>query len=210
MPRAKRPATLSLSARLARNEIVGAAVGVFSRMGFRATRVEDVIAAAGISRRTFYKYFAGKDEVLAAIYEVATGELLGAMRAAAESSADPLDGLRLGLDVYLEFHVQNATLVRILVEQGMRADSALAPLRKLFRARLVELAARTTVGAPAEPWLHLALISAMEGLSLELLDTGHPDARDVARAKHAAHTLLDRVLGGERAKPAHGRAKPRA
>jgi AcrR family transcriptional regulator len=46
------------------DDIVSVAIDLFSRDGFEATTVDAIAAAAGCSRRTFYRYFASKDEIL--------------------------------------------------------------------------------------------------------------------------------------------------
>src|SRR5262249_46292847 len=47
--------------RLATAGILRAAIDVFSRHGFAATRVEDILEAANVARRTFYKHFSSKE-----------------------------------------------------------------------------------------------------------------------------------------------------
>ena len=47
-----------------RAEIARAAIRSFLRNGFEHTTVDDIAAAAGISRRTYFRYFASKDESL--------------------------------------------------------------------------------------------------------------------------------------------------
>jgi AcrR family transcriptional regulator len=186
----------ALTTRLAQGGILAAAIDVFARLGFAATRVEDILAAAGTSRRTFYKHFQSKEDVLAAVYEVATGELLRAMRAAESPDQGPLDGIRRALDVYLDYHVANAGLVRVLVEQAIRSESPLWPARRRFREDLVralDAAVRATSGDEHDPMVYAALISALEGLSLDLLAAG-PKRADVERAKLAIHLVLQRVL----------------
>jgi AcrR family transcriptional regulator len=203
----------NLEARLARSGIVAAGVRVFARRGFAKVRVEDILRAADIARRTFYKHFAGKEEVLAEIYEVTTRELLRVMDDAARAAGDALAGLRLGVDVYLDFHVENAALLRVLVEQAIRSESPLAPLRKRFRAELAQRMERAAAAkgkdrgaatSPARPsegrdrahvdFLHTAVLSALEGLSLELLERG-PSREDVLRAKRAMRALVEWALG---------------
>jgi AcrR family transcriptional regulator len=188
---------LDVPAHLAQSVIVGAAVGVFARLVFAATRVEDLLEAAGIARRTFYKYFRSKEEVLAAVYELATGELLKAIQSAGVAGQGPLEAMRGALDVYLDYHVDNAPLLKVLVEQAIRSDSPLAAARRRFRNALVEImreGVKAATGAAHDPMLYAALISALEGLSLDLLARGAP-VDEVRRAKRVMHELLSKVLG---------------
>src|SRR6476619_5394403 len=47
-----------------RDEVMKQAWLLFADHGFEATTVDQVAAAAGMSRRTFFRYFAGKDELV--------------------------------------------------------------------------------------------------------------------------------------------------
>lgn len=53
----------------ARERIVRAARVVFARGGFEATRVEDLLCEAGVSRPTFYRLFTNKQEVYQEVSE---------------------------------------------------------------------------------------------------------------------------------------------
>jgi AcrR family transcriptional regulator len=47
-----------------RDEVMRHAWILFSEQGFEATTVDQIAAAAGMSRRTFFRYFTGKDELV--------------------------------------------------------------------------------------------------------------------------------------------------
>lgn len=59
---------LSFSARK-RADIVAAAVTEFQRTGFDRTSMNQIAAAADVSKRTIYKHFGSKDELFAAIVQ---------------------------------------------------------------------------------------------------------------------------------------------
>lgn len=49
-----------------RERLVGAAIELFYQRGFGAVGVDQVIAAAGVTKTTFYKHFDGKDDLMVA------------------------------------------------------------------------------------------------------------------------------------------------
>ncbi len=59
-----------------RRRIHEAMIGVVSTRGYPETRVVDVIAAAGVSRKTFYELFNSKEDCFLAAYDVLLGSLL--------------------------------------------------------------------------------------------------------------------------------------
>ncbi|MGX1312695.1 AcrR family transcriptional regulator [Streptomyces calvus] len=65
-----------------RMEIARAAAGLFVRQGLRATRAEEIAQAAGIAPRTFYRYFATKEEAIGPLYAVGARRWVDAVRAA--------------------------------------------------------------------------------------------------------------------------------
>ena len=47
-----------------RSEIWNTAVDLFAQHGYDRTTIDDIATAAGVSRRTFFRYFASKDDVM--------------------------------------------------------------------------------------------------------------------------------------------------
>ncbi|MFD4504106.1 TetR/AcrR family transcriptional regulator [Streptomyces sp. NPDC058457] len=70
-------------------EIARAAAGLFVRHGLRATRAEDIAQAAGIAPRTFYRYFATKEEAVAPLYAAGARRWAEAVRAAPAALSVP-------------------------------------------------------------------------------------------------------------------------
>jgi AcrR family transcriptional regulator len=70
-------------------EIARAAAGLFVRHGLRATRAEDIAQAVGIAPRTFYRYFATKEEAVAPLYAAGAQRWVEAVRAAPADDSVP-------------------------------------------------------------------------------------------------------------------------
>lgn len=59
-----------------RERILRAAIQVFARNGFYATRVSEIAKAAGVADGTIYLYFKNKDDVLISIFDDRLGRLI--------------------------------------------------------------------------------------------------------------------------------------
>ncbi|MFP5019959.1 TetR family transcriptional regulator [Pseudonocardia phyllosphaerae] len=53
-----------------RRELVAAAARLFTEHGYDETTVDDIAAAAGVGRRTFFRYFRGKEDALSPDHEL--------------------------------------------------------------------------------------------------------------------------------------------
>ncbi len=68
-----------------RDRILKAAIKVFAKKGFYATRVSEIAKAAGVADGTIYLYFKNKDDVLITIFEDGLKQLLEILQRVAES-----------------------------------------------------------------------------------------------------------------------------
>src|ERR1700746_3230145 len=66
---------------LFRNAILDAAEAVFAERGFHGARIQDIAGRARIAVGTVYNHFAQKDDVLSALLEERTEQLLEQLRA---------------------------------------------------------------------------------------------------------------------------------
>jgi len=75
-------------------ELLDAALRVFAVRGYRATRLDDVAAAAGATKGAIYHYFADKEELLVRALEQHQARALGRLDDALSLGVQLLSGRR--------------------------------------------------------------------------------------------------------------------
>ncbi|GAB2750670.1 TetR family transcriptional regulator [Streptomyces bullii] len=76
-----------------RDTLLRAALELFTTRGYEETTVDDIAAAADVSQRTFFRYFASKEEVAFFVPRLAESHIVAAVRARPPGEA-PLEALR--------------------------------------------------------------------------------------------------------------------
>ncbi|MEJ3654364.1 TetR/AcrR family transcriptional regulator [Actinomycetes bacterium KLBMP 9759] len=71
-----------------RDRILGAGLELFGTEGYRATSIEKLCAAAGVSTRNFYEEFSGRDALLIAVHDKVMTAISDASAAAFEAEQD--------------------------------------------------------------------------------------------------------------------------
>ena len=67
-------------------ELECVALDLFSERGFEATTVDDIAAAAGIGRRTFFRYYPSKNDVVWGDFEAGLGRLRARLAAVPDTT----------------------------------------------------------------------------------------------------------------------------
>jgi AcrR family transcriptional regulator len=65
-----------------RRDLVRAAVDLFTERGYDDTTIDDIAAAAGVGRRTFFRYFAGKEDAVSPDHELGLARIAEVFEAA--------------------------------------------------------------------------------------------------------------------------------
>lgn len=79
-----------------RRQILEAAARCFARNGFHATSMQDVLKEADLSAGAVYRYFSGKEELIAAIVGEVLDEVRDSFEEAALQSPPPPPDLLIG------------------------------------------------------------------------------------------------------------------
>ena len=182
--------------RALRAEITSQALGLFSERGFDAVTADELAEAVGVSRRTLFRLFETKEDIVVAAFENLGDLALAALR---ERPADdpPWEALRCALGAaaakleerpatFFEVHgviAQTPALRRRLLEQrdGWRAAFAeelaarSAGVRKELACELLATAAVGAFDVATETWAGVGgrrRLSSLLDDSFELLGSG--------------------------------------
>jgi AcrR family transcriptional regulator len=118
-----------------RERILDAVLQAASRGGYAAMRIEDVIAIAGVSRRTFYDHFANKEEAFLASYDLVLEQLLTGVSTAFGSAETWTSRVRRGLAAFLNLLAAEPVLAQVCVVEALAAGPrALERRTKAMRA----------------------------------------------------------------------------
>jgi TetR/AcrR family transcriptional regulator, fatty acid metabolism regulator protein len=108
-----------------RSLILDAAVRVFARSGYHASRVGDIAEEAGVAHGLLYHYFSSKEEVLATIFRENWRQLLERFRGVERSDAPPGEQLRGIAKILLRTWRNDPDLVRVMVREVARGPQLL-------------------------------------------------------------------------------------
>jgi len=98
-----------------RGRILDALVASVAEQGYPETRVTDLIARSGVSRKTFYEHFADKEECFLAAYDASVSLLMTGVTTAYEREEEWVDAIRAALAAFLGFLAEHPDLTRLCI-----------------------------------------------------------------------------------------------
>lgn len=176
---------------LVADEITEVALQLCAVKGFDSTTVDEIVAAAGVSRRTFFRYFSSKEDV--AIQLMATlGADMRAELAARPSIETPATALRHAVGVAIDHcadePVKSLRVVQLILRTPVLHASLLERQSQWQDALAAELAARLGRNPHVDLFPEMAA-----GMALNAFETAmrHWSASDGAADPHE---LTDRAF----------------
>ncbi len=177
-------------ARHYRELIFDCAERIFAEHGFAHTRMEEIAAAAGISLRTLYLAYPGKQEIYAAIEETRVSEMLERSRSEMRGAGSPPDRLRRVVTSYVGFLAVHRNYLLMHLRQGnvwtlslddqigspeLRWTEAIPGLVRIFRTGIEQ-----GFFHPGEPELMARMMLAVQQIQLaEWARQAAPPAADL-------------------------------
>lgn len=124
-----------------RQRVIEAAADLLAREGRDAVTTRAVAVAAGLQPPAIYRLFGDKDGLLEAVAEYGFARFLAAKRVDPDPS-DPIEDLRAGWDLAVEFGLANPALYALMYSEPTQpASAAFKAGMEVLRGRIRRLAA---------------------------------------------------------------------
>ncbi|WP_317443118.1 TetR family transcriptional regulator [Streptomyces collinus] len=185
-----------------RDALVRSALELFTTQGYERTTVDEIADAVEVSQRTFFRYFAGKEEVAFAVQEMTEAHFVAAVRARPAHEA-PMEALRQavldGWDAIRET-VESAVPVELYLRMYRTIESTPALLAAHLRrsaateetiARLLAEREGVDIDADPRPRLAVAVFGGVIRVTERQWSTGDDFSLLAMRQLTASH--LDQV-----------------
>lgn len=164
-----------------REQIIAAATGAFAKAGFAATNLDDIAAAAGISRAILYRHFESKTDLYQAVLDSAC------QRLASHTGTDEFT--QESIDALLRAAAADPAGFRLLFQHAAREPEFQQTMDE-FRISMTAVAHKhlaATIPNPAwAEWAAQLVPTVAVAAVTAWLDAGQPDPDDAARRIRAA------------------------
>ena len=99
--------------------MIETAMIVYARKGIGASVIPDVVAAAEVSQGSFYKYFRSNEELLAAVSEALSDEMVRLIEVVVGGIEDPAERVATGIRCYLRLARSHRVAARFISNAGL-------------------------------------------------------------------------------------------
>lgn len=169
---------------LVREAIAHAALDLFVTKGFDETTVDDIAQAAGLSRRSFFRYFASKNDLMAQMM-ITYGHSLAEAIAAAPRSYSPIEVVRdavLRISALVVEYPRSRQIIRIVRASAAAREAQISRRGEVEDRVAAAFAERLGVRANnTTPALLASLVLSIMDVTLKLwFDQAKGEISDIA------------------------------
>mgnify|MGYP005857371567 CR=1 FL=1 len=167
-----------------RSRLLAAMAQALAEQGYATVTIADVVRLAGVSRRTFYEHFDGKQACFEALYRAASASALRTLQEAIDPTQPWHTQLQRALGSYLGHLAGGPELLRSLFVDVHHLGDDGAALRRETMTHLADFMCQTinrscaalgTELRPLSPELSMAAVGAINELVLMLLERNEAD-----------------------------------
>ena len=184
-----------------REQLLEAAVRVFSRKGYHACRVGDIAKEAGVAYGLLYHYFTSKEELLETIFRDTWTRMLEAVRAVEDTDDPARVQIRRVAAIVLRSYQADPDLIGVIVREITRSpqvqheveeiEHAFAALERIIRRGQEEGEFRSDIDSRLASQV---LYGALEQILTSWVFERPPESEDEIR--HAERTLTSLICDG--------------
>jgi AcrR family transcriptional regulator len=181
-------------------QMLDAAVEVFSRKGYHDTSMDAIAAEAKISKPMLYLYYGSKDELFRACIQRESIRFIEAVAVAGNPQLTPHEQLRAGLEAFLSYVDRNRWSWQVLYRQALWQQPFAAEIVN-SRERMIELTAGLLASSSkyAEPGTNFDIVAvAVIGAGEAIADRIASGEVKVADAVDLLDNLAWRGLSGKK------------
>jgi AcrR family transcriptional regulator len=167
-----------------KHDILEAAVTVFARAGLEKGKIVDIAKEAGIGKSTVYEYFASKDEIFLAIFNIFFQEFEQLFQQIRDADETPEAKIHMVINSSFSYlkemlegpHSDNWPIVMEILAQGMRDQrhgQLQMSLADMFRASMVHIEPIIAAGVAADVFREVepelgafVLFAALDGIAM--------------------------------------------
>ena len=194
-----------------RRALLDAAREVFATDGFQATRTEEIVQRAGLTRGALYHHFRDKEDLFRAVYEEVADEVGRLLRRrSGDHPPDAWSLFRANSEIYLDAASSNPAYRQIVLVDGPAvlgwdhlSERSDGPTRKIMEYVADAIDEGTLDPQPVKPLAHL--LSAL-GVGSAMY-VAH--AEDPAAARGEISRCNERFFAGLEVGPVRWRPRPR-
>jgi AcrR family transcriptional regulator len=147
-----------------RRQLLDVALDAFASGGYHGTSMDDVAAAAGVTKPVLYQHFGSKRALYIELLNDVGGQLMDVIAKAAAEADGPHRQVEAGFRAYFRYVEHREPAFRLLFGGGSKRDEGFADLVRLVEGAIAELIA-SFITADLPPAQILTLAHGIVGMA---------------------------------------------